>query len=96
MSGMWRTVGSLLISVFAAGWLMLEAVETLFVRGKDLVTDCALLTDWDLEKIKFMYYLLSIALVTDFVQDFLLSFFLKTIMKQFGVRDIEVGTFNSI
>ena len=27
---------------------MLEAVERLLVRGKDLATDCDLLTDWDL------------------------------------------------
>ena len=47
MSGMCRTVGSLLISVWV-GWLMLEAVDKLLVSGNVLVTDCALVTDCDL------------------------------------------------
>ena len=47
MSGMCRTVGSLLISVWL-GWLMLEAVDKLLVSGNVLVTDCARVTDCDL------------------------------------------------
>ena len=45
MSGMWRTVGSLCISaslaVSLSVVLMLDAVEMLLVRGKDLVMDWA-------------------------------------------------------
>ena len=53
MSGMCRTVGSLFISVFVEGWFMLDAVDRLLVRGKDLaVPDSDLLTDCDLGIVK--------------------------------------------
>ena len=55
ISGMWSTVGSLLISVLVDGWLMLEAVDKLLLSGKDLLTDCALATDWDLANINIIH-----------------------------------------
>ena len=72
MSGMCRTVGSLFISVLVEGWFMLDAVEKLLVRGKDLaIPDSDLLTDWDLGIVNLsLYYLIIFYTIVDGRADF--------------------------
>ena len=65
---------------------MLEAVERLLVRGKDLATDCDLVTDWDLRIENSHKIILNFRRWHD-LQFFHLNVTLKYFSKKLVLRD---------